>query len=406
MRTALDAMIGDEFERIRLLGEGQFARVYLARERSLRRLVAIKELRPELAQDAELRGRFLREARSAARIEHPNVASIYRVASDLDVPVIIMEYIDGRTLADVLVADGPLPAPDVRRILAGVADALAAAHQQRIVHRDIRPSNIMRESGTGRIVLTDFGLAKILESGHGDVTQLTRPGAVLGDPDHISPEQLRGEPVTEAADIYSLGVLGYELLAGSGPYDANTPASRARAHLSNEPRRLAVLEAEDPALASLLHRCLAKKPEQRPRATDVVRTLAGGDATSAGESETRVSALHGFLGELKRRKVYRVGAAYGAAALVTLEIADTLLPSLPLPAVTQAVVVSLVLAGFPVALILAWMYDITARGIERAATPGSVAPVARFRLLLLQVLGLGLSLILAALIAWWILSGE
>jgi serine/threonine-protein kinase len=200
----------------------------------LHRLVAIKELRPKFAHDDEVRRRFLREARSAAQIVHPNVTSIYRVASDGDTPFIIMEYIEGRTLADAMVAEGPYPADEVRRILGEVVAALAAAHEHRIVHRDIRPSNILREDATGRIVLTDFGLAKVLESGDVTSTILTTPGTVLGDPDHISPEQLRGEPVTEATDIYSVGVLGYELLSGAGPYAATTLAGRARAHLADE----------------------------------------------------------------------------------------------------------------------------------------------------------------------------
>jgi serine/threonine protein kinase len=300
-----------------------------------------------------------------------------------------------------MVAEGPYAPKEVRRILGEVVAALAAAHEHRIVHRDIRPSNILREDATGRIVLTDFGLAKVLESGDVTGTNLTSPGAVLGDPDHISPEQLRGEAVTEATDIYSVGVLGYELLAGSGPYDASTESGRVRAHLSDEPRLLRDLEGQDPALGALLRRCLAKKPEQRPRASDLATALAHDAGSGAEPDAAPRSAVQSVLDELRRRRVYRVAAAYGAGSYVLLELASNL--SLPRPDLTQTVVTAAVLAGLPVVLVLAWMFDFTDRGIVRSThADGDLTPERRTQLMLLQAVGLVCSLVLAGLIAWWI----
>lgn len=399
---AMAGSLDRDFHRLRPLGEGAVATVYLARERSLHRLVAIKEMRPRFAQDAEVRRRFLREARSAAQIVHPNVTSIFRVGPDGEQPYIIMEYVEGRTLADAMVAEGPFPPAEVRRMLGEVAAALAAAHEQRIVHRDIRPSNILREDATGRIVLTDFGLAKALETGGVTRTILTSPGAVLGDPDHISPEQLRGEPVTEATDIYSVGVLGYELLAGAGPYTASSPAARARAHLSEEPRLLRDVEGADPALGALLRRCLAKKPEQRPRASDLVEALSRPAAEPAEIDATpSKGALQSFLSELRRRKVYRVAAAYGAFVYVALELGN----NLPILAGVLTVITAVLLAGFPVAVALAWMFDLTERGVVRATAAGEdLTPERRAQMMVLQVVGLVASLLVGAAIVWWITS--
>src|SRR5687767_2169327 len=193
-------------------------RVYLARDPALRRLVAVKVLRDELAAGDVARRRFEREAQSAARISHPNVTTIYRTGKlPDDVPFIVMEYIDGRTLADLLAAKGAFDVTETRRVIVSVASALAAAHRKGIVHRHVQASNVMVENETARVVLMDFGIAALLQTGTEQDPKLTMSGERLGDTLRMSPEQKRGEPVTQQSDVFCLGVLAYEMLTGSVP---------------------------------------------------------------------------------------------------------------------------------------------------------------------------------------------
>ncbi len=287
-----DELVRDLEERLRdelapglevvgLLGRGTAAVVYLAREPSLRRLVAVKVLAPWLRNDKKSRLRFEREAQAAARISHPNVVAIHWVGSlASDVPYIVMQHIRGRSLQDRMRAEGRLEGSEVRRILADVASGLGAAHRQRIVHRDVKPANILFEEETGRVYLTDFGIAGMLASGGEEVSQLTTTGHVLGDARYVSPEHLEGHPLTELADIYSLGIVGFQLAAGQGPYEAESPADLVHAHLQDTPRRLSeVLPDADPILEELLARCLQRTPHHRPGASDVVRHLSRGRGT-------------------------------------------------------------------------------------------------------------------------------
>lgn len=395
----LQQSLGDDFEIIRPLGEGSFGEVFLARERSLDRPVAVKVLRTALALDETARRRFLREARLSARIHHPNVVQVYRVGelkSD-GRPYLVMEYIDGRTFEDVLAAGGPLDEEEVRDVLTAVCGALEAAHKLGIIHRDVRPGNIMRSRDGERIVLTDFGLAGILETGGEAITRLTSAGQILGDVHYAPPEQLQGEAVRPGSDIYALAVSAYELLTGSGPFPEETQQARLiQAHVGQQPTPIRRIRPEtSAALEGLLLRCLQKRPDHRPSARLLRKRLAGG--MEAGP--TPEGAVESFLAELKRRRVYKVGAAYGAFILVVLAFVDAALPALPfqVPEGSDTVVVTGALAGFPVALILAWFYDLTSAGVERtpsapAGTPSGVR--------VLQALGIVLALAVAGLIGW------
>jgi serine/threonine-protein kinase len=267
----------DGLEVIHLLGEGKMARVYLARERALERVVAVKVLRPELSGDETARARFEREARSAASLSHPNVVSVYRFGQlPNGTPFLVMSYVQGRTLADRLHAEGTLDEREARELLTHLASALASAHKKGIVHRDVRPANVLIEDESGRVLLSDFGIAALLEAGTDHGPRLTRTGQMIGEPRYSSPEQLRGEKVTGQSDIYSLAILAYEALTGESPYRGTTAREAFAAHLTGEPRPIGQLRpglSKD--LEDLLLRCLAREPAHRPRAEDLLKRLEG-----------------------------------------------------------------------------------------------------------------------------------
>ncbi len=262
-------------EIVRLLGSGSMASVYLAREAMLRRLVAVKVLAPEVAVDARARLRFEREAQAVASLSHPGIVAIYRVDRlSNELPFLVMQYVKGRSLAERLKAEGPLPVEEARRILADLAAALAAAHRKGIVHRDVKPANVLWEEESGRVLLCDFGVAAVLDTGEEQSLRLTQPGEVLGQLTYISPEQMAGGSVTEQADLYSLGVLGYELLTGRRLSDTST--TQGADDLGGAaPRKISELRSDvDPELEMLIERCLAQTPTHRPSAADLARRLA------------------------------------------------------------------------------------------------------------------------------------
>jgi DNA-binding SARP family transcriptional activator/tRNA A-37 threonylcarbamoyl transferase component Bud32 len=275
---AAPALELDGLEVIRKIGEGSVAEVYLAREPALGRLVAVKVLAERYAGDGVAQRRFEREARSAARIQHPHVTTVHRIgATPAGAPFLVLPYVSGGSLEDRLAATGRLAVAEARRCMAQLAAGLAAAHRLGIVHRDVRPANLLYDRDTDRVLLTDFGLATVLESGPDVGMRLTRPGQVLGDPAFASPEQLRAEPVTERADVYSLGMVTFHLLTGRSPFAAMHPAQLIVAHQREVPARASAFRPEiDAELDELVHRCLNKRPEHRPFAADVAEALGWG----------------------------------------------------------------------------------------------------------------------------------
>lgn len=243
------------------IGRGGMAVVYRARDLRLNRRVAIKVLPPELAFNADVRERFLREAQTSAQLAHPGIVPIYMVDEAEGLVFFVMALVDGETLGERLLRERILPAEQVRRILIDVADALAYAHAHGVVHRDIKPDNIMLERSTGRAVVTDFGIAR---AAAGD-SRLTVTGVAIGTPAYMSPEQALGERELDGrSDIYSLGIIGYQMLAGEPPFKAsNTPAMLVK-HVSETPRPLEQRRPDVPReLVNAIARALAKKPEDR-----------------------------------------------------------------------------------------------------------------------------------------------
>jgi len=253
------AVVAGDYSLERELGRGGMGIVYLAREVQLDRLVAIKVLPEALAARPEIRERFMREARMAASLSHPHIVPIYRVGEAKGFVFFAMAYVNGETLGDRLRARGPLPPAVATRMMREVAWALSYAHGRGIVHRDIKPDNILIEAETGRSLVSDFGIARGAEE-----TALSDPGRVMGTAHFMSPEQASSEPLDGRSDFYSLGVVGYLALSGKLPFDApNVPALLIKQVSEEAPPVASVAPTLPRGLAVVIDRCLRKSPSDR-----------------------------------------------------------------------------------------------------------------------------------------------
>jgi serine/threonine-protein kinase len=311
--------------RYRLLDEiavGGTARVYRAWDEQLGREVAVKLLHSHLLADERSRRRLEAEARAAAWLSHPGIAAVYDVDVDPEAPALVMELVKGESLAARLARRGPMPAGEVARIGAELADALYLAHRNGIVHRDVKPGNILLEPD-GRVRLIDFGIAQSLAPG---TESLTQTGTTLGTPRYMSPEQMAGSPAGPRSDLWSLGVVLYEAYAGRVPFDGSTPLAIARQQQVGPP---ALPAHADPALASLIAACLAHRVEERPiHAGAVAEALRSGDSGSLAATtatrlvppvaEPRPAGATGRAPRLRRRSVPLWIGLVGAAGLALL----------------------------------------------------------------------------------------
>lgn len=293
LRTALESALGQQYEIVRLLGHGGMGSVYLARERALERFVAIKVLRPELAEVQQGRERFRREARVAAQLSHPGILPLHTFGEVGGVWYFVMGYVRGVTLAERLRVEGRIPVADAQRILRELAEALECAHKAGVVHRDIKPLNVLIDADTGRTVLADFGIAKVQE---GD-DSLTATGVVVGTPRYMSPEQsVAGVDVDARSDLWSLGAVGYAMLAGREPGAPTSGGSGVVRHAAAGLPDLRAVAPDVPAeLAAVVMRCLAHDPEQRwPSARALRDALALADEEGTGALPGSVHQLSAF----------------------------------------------------------------------------------------------------------------
>jgi len=292
----------------RRLGRGGMGVVYLARELRLDRRVAIKLLPPERALQATERQRFLREARTAAQLSHPGIVPIFAVHEVSDFVYFAMAYVDGGTLGRRVRQRGPLPHDAAARLLEEVARALAYAHDRGVVHRDVKPDNILLDLATGRALVSDFGIARV----GSDTT--TGPQRVVGTAEFMSPEQVLGERVDPRSDLYSLGVVGFFALSGELPFVGQDDMAVLARHVSEPPPPLAsVAPGVPPRLAATIDRCLAKDPGARfPNGAALADALAGALDRRAA------MAVRAFVTEA--RHLSTSALLYGAFAAIALPL--------------------------------------------------------------------------------------
>jgi serine/threonine-protein kinase len=252
------------------IGRGGMGVVYRARDERLKRPVAIKVLPPDLAFRADIRQRFLREAQTAARLSHPNIVPIHTVGDKDDLVYFVMGLVDGESLALRLKRRGRLSIEEARRVMRESADALSAAHNQGVIHRDVKPDNILLEGTRGRVMVTDFGIAKALSAEGGT---LTEAGVAIGTPAYMSPEQAAGDrDVDGRSDLYSLGVVAYQMLTGELPFQAPTVPALLMKQITETPMPIDRKRPETPnELALTVMRCLEKDPEDRWSTADALR---------------------------------------------------------------------------------------------------------------------------------------
>jgi serine/threonine-protein kinase len=263
--------LGDAYTIEGEIGRGGMGVVYRARDERLQRRVAIKVLPPELAYQQDIRERFTREAQTAARLSHPHIVPIHTVGEGQGLVYFVMGYVDGESVAARIRRRGPLPLEEVRRIMKETADALSAAHSLSVIHRDIKPDNILLEGTRGRVMVTDFGIAKALSSTSG--ATLTGVGVAIGTPSFMSPEQAAGERnIDGRSDLYSLGVVAYQMLTGELPFNAPSVAGILMKQITEPAPDLRKRRPDAPEdLALAVARCLEKDPENRWPTADALR---------------------------------------------------------------------------------------------------------------------------------------
>jgi Protein kinase domain len=249
--------LADRYELGPVLGEGGMARVYRGVDRQLRRPVAVKVLAAPFDRDHSFLERFRREARAAAGLSHPNIVAVFDSGSDDGTHFIVTELVEGETLADRLGRDGPVPPAEAIAVAVDIARALAAAHERGLIHRDIKPGNVM-VLPDGRVKVVDFGIARAAGS-----DTLTGTGVVLGSTAYVSPEQAGGQPVDERADLYALGCVLYEMLTGRVPFRADTPIATMYRHVNEDPPLPSTIAPVQSELEAIVMRCLEKDPKRR-----------------------------------------------------------------------------------------------------------------------------------------------
>jgi serine/threonine protein kinase len=317
LEDRLTRVLAGRYKVQKLLGAGGMGAVFLADDLTLEREVAIKVLPPDMSRDDRVVARFQREAKTAAKLDHPNIIPIHRVESESGLHYFVMKYVTGRSLESMLEPGQPLPVPFVIRVLAEAAAALGHAHARGVVHRDVKPANIML-GADDQVVLTDFGISKV-----GDLTaQLTQTGMIIGTPHYMAPEQATGREVDGRADQYSLAVLGHQLFTGKLLFSGDSAHTIIYRHVSEEPPRVASLRRDvPPAADAALHRALRKQPDERFATMEAFAKALRGEAVPGAAPalpSTRVlnAATVRMTQPARRKQPSRRRAAIAALAVL------------------------------------------------------------------------------------------
>jgi len=318
----LQDSLGKHYELKGLIGRGGFAEVFQVRDLWLKRDLALKALRPDLTVSETLLARFRREAEAVAALRHPNIVPIYDIGEAEGIMYILMPLIKGESLKSLLVRDGRRPIAEARRILLEAASSLGSAHEAGVVHRDIKPENIMLEGKARRVLLMDFGIAKMMDAA-GDST-LTSSGTIVGTPHYMSPEQASGDPhLDHRTDIYSLSVVGYHMLTGGVPFEGENTRAILFKQMMESPRSMRELVPEVPeGLMAAVSKGMAKEPSDRYPTIEAFATAL--EATAA-EDQKPVVAVSAPAKKQKRLPLMLAGA--GALALVAVVVALSQNPS-------------------------------------------------------------------------------
>lgn len=312
----IGTVLGGRYELVELIGEGGMAMVYKAHCRMLDRVVAVKVLKDEYSSDLSFVQKFKTEGLAAAQLSHPNIVNIFDVGQQEDVYYIVMECIEGQTLKEVIQRDAPLPIEHAVSIAIMICDGLHHAHERGIIHRDIKPHNIII-TDNGMVKVADFGIAKAISK-----KTITYGGNIVGSVHYISPEQARGEPVNRTSDIYSVGCVLYEMLTGRMPFDADSPITVALKHIHDDPTPPRVVNPEIPkGLENIILKAMAKLPSQRFASAQDMRSALlpysqAGMAVAAG-GEGKFFAPSNNNG-VRRKKIKPITLVFVAACLIGL----------------------------------------------------------------------------------------
>ena len=304
-------ILGGRYEILKLLGEGGMGAVYKARDTELDRLVALKVIRPELANQPQILQRFKQELILARKVTHRNVIRIFDLGQADGIKFITMEFVEGRDLKSLLTEKGKLAAAEAVGIMQQVCLALEAAHQEGVVHRDLKPQNVMVEEATGRVLVMDFGIARSIEQGG-----MTQTGALIGTPEYMSPEQVRGKEADARSDIFTLGIILYELLTGLMPYKAETALASMYKRTQERALPPIALNPEVPGfLSDLVSKCLEPEPQRRFQSTrEIIHEF---EAWRGGAERSALAPLRDFL---RRVPPYQKWIAVGTFAVLVISL--------------------------------------------------------------------------------------
>jgi tRNA A-37 threonylcarbamoyl transferase component Bud32/tetratricopeptide (TPR) repeat protein len=367
LRSRLQTTLGNAYSLERELGGGGMSRVFLAEEEALGRKVVVKVLPPDLSGSVNV-DRFKREIQVAAKLQHAHIVPVLTAGEMSGIPYYTMPFVDGESMRARIGRTGPLPITEAIGLLRDVSKALAYAHDRGVVHRDIKPDNVMLSGGSAMVV--DFGIAKAISASRTDAPggTLTQVGTSIGTPAYMAPEQAAGDPATDSrADLYSFGCMAYEALTGRPPFTATTPHKLLAAHMTETPQHVSELRPDTPAtLAALVMRCLEKDADKRPAtASDIAHTLDS--VTSDGAHPAMPPILIGGAGMFKRALLMYLAAFIAVAIVAKAAIVAIGLPDW----VFQGSLIVMAL-GLPVILFTGYVHRTTRQLITMtpSLTPG------------------------------------